>query len=46
MTEGGARLDGGNSEYNESEAWEAFYRAAKKHNWSVDGLSSKMFPKV
>eukprot|EP01114_Cavostelium_apophysatum_P012096 TRINITY_DN2683_c0_g1_i2.p1 TRINITY_DN2683_c0_g1~~TRINITY_DN2683_c0_g1_i2.p1 ORF type:complete len:324 (-),score=43.20 TRINITY_DN2683_c0_g1_i2:25-996(-) len=44
---GGARLERGyRSDYSESEAWEAFYRAAKNHGWSVDGLNPNKFPKI
>ena len=49
MTGGGARLDAGmnnNYEYSESEAWEAFYRAASTHGWDVKGLGRDMFPKT
>jgi len=46
MTSGNGSLQGGGGEYDEKEAWGAFYRAAEKHGWKVDGLSSKMFPKV
>lgn len=45
MQEGGARIES-NSMYNENEAWDAFYRAAKNHGWNVNGLSNQMFPKV
>jgi len=49
LVSGGARLDSGmqnNYEYSESEAWDAFNRAAATHNWDIKGLSSEMFPKV
>jgi len=46
IQEGGARLEGGSGAYSESEAWQAFYRAAKNHGWDVKGLDEKMFPKV
>lgn len=45
MQSGGARIDG-DSEYNEREAWDAFYRAASNHGWDVKGLSAQMFPNV
>lgn len=42
MYEGGARVDHSQSsyEYGESEAWDAFYRAARNHGWDVNNLSS------
>jgi len=43
---GGARLDAGmsnNYEYAESEAWEAFYRAAGNHGWNISGLSQQTY---
>jgi len=51
IVEGGAQLDpavfsGGIAEYSESEAWDAFYRAAKGHGWETKGLGPTMFPKV
>lgn len=46
MQEGGARLESGGGSYSESEAWDAFYRAAKNHGWDVKGLDKNMFPKV
>lgn len=49
LVSGGARLDASNTqnyEYSESEAWDAFYRAARTHGWEISGLSSSMFPKV
>jgi len=46
MQEGGARLESGGGAYSESEAWQAFYRAAKTHGWDVKGLDQNMFPKV
>jgi len=48
MFGGGARLDPGMSgsyEYTESEAWEAFYRAASTHGWDVRNLSKEAFPR-
>jgi len=47
MLSGGARLDAGmsgNYEYSESEAWDAFFRAASTHGWNVNGLSKDKFP--
>jgi hypothetical protein len=47
--EGGARLDlgqSGASAYSESQAWDAFYRAAGTHGWDVKGLGPQMFPKI
>jgi len=46
--DGGARLDLGQSSsaYNESGAWEAFYRAAGNHGWDVKHLGPQMFPKI
>jgi len=47
MLSGGARLDPGMSgayEYSEHEAWDAFYRAAKTHDWNIDGLGREKFP--
>lgn len=47
LIDGGARLEmGSNSEYSESEAWSAFYRAAGTHNWKVTGLNPNKFPKT
>jgi len=51
IVEGGAQLDptvftGGGAEYSESEAWDAFYRAAKGHGWETKGLGPQMFPKI
>jgi len=49
MTGGGARLDAGmdnNYAYSESEAWDAFYRAARTHGWNINNLGPEMFPKV
>jgi ubiquitin-conjugating enzyme E2 Q len=48
---GGARLDptalqGGSTDYSETEAWEAFYRAASTHGWNVNGLGKDKFPKL
>jgi len=46
MTGGGARLDAGMSntyEYTESEAWDAFNRAAATHGWNINGLSRNTF---
>jgi len=46
MTGGGARLDAGMSntyEYSESEAWDAFNRAASTHGWNINGLSKNSF---
>lgn len=46
--DGGARLDlnQSTSAYNESEAWQAFYRAASNHGWDVKDLGPQMFPKI
>jgi len=49
LLSGGGRLDPGsakNYEYSESEAWDAFYRAASTHGWNVNGMSKTMFPEV
>lgn len=51
MTEGNAQLDASafnnpNGGYTESEAWDAFYRAAKGHGWKTDGLGPQMFPQA
>lgn len=49
LLSGGARLDPGMSgsyEYSESEAWDAFYRAASTHGWNVNGLGRDKFPKL
>lgn len=51
MVEGNAQLDpqsfnNPNAGYTESEAWDAFYRAARGHGWKVDGLGPQMFPQV
>eukprot|EP00178_Gracilaria_changii_P025248 TRINITY_DN7784_c0_g1_i1.p1 TRINITY_DN7784_c0_g1~~TRINITY_DN7784_c0_g1_i1.p1 ORF type:complete len:346 (+),score=59.70 TRINITY_DN7784_c0_g1_i1:58-1095(+) len=46
MLGGGARLDSGANasyEYSVSEAWDAFYRAASTHGWSIKGLNPDMF---
>jgi hypothetical protein len=44
LVSGGARLDiSNNYEYSESEAWDAFYRAAATHGWEVKGLSAQTF---
>jgi len=46
MLSGGARLDAGMNqsyEYTESEAWDAFNRAAVTHGWNVNGLSKQTF---
>jgi len=43
---GDGRLDSGdnkNYQYSESEAWDAFYRAALTHGWDVKGLSQSTF---
>jgi len=47
-SDGGARLDlnQNSSVYNESEAWQAFYRAAGNHGWDVKDLGPQMFPKI
>jgi hypothetical protein len=45
LLEGGARLDLTHQyPYSESEAWEAFYRAARKHGWSTLGMGPRQFP--
>jgi len=46
--DGGARLDLNQSStaYNESSAWEAFYRAAQNHGWDTKDLGPQMFPKI
>jgi len=46
-TEAGGRLDfnAPSSGYTESEAWDAFYRAAQNHGWNTKGLGPQMFPK-
>jgi len=49
MLSGNARLDAGmsgNYEYAESEAWDAFFRAAQTHGWNVNGLSKDKFPRT
>nr|BAK02238.1 predicted protein [Hordeum vulgare subsp. vulgare] len=49
MLSGGARLDHSNStnyEYSESEAWDAFYRAASTHGWKTDGLNKNNYSLV
>jgi ubiquitin-conjugating enzyme E2 Q len=46
--DGGARLDlnQSSSAYNESQAWEAYYRAANNHGWDTKGLGPQMFPTI
>jgi len=46
--DGGARLDlsQNSSAYNESQAWEAYYRAANNHGWDTKGLGPQMFPQI
>lgn len=47
MYEGGARVEHGSSyEYGESEAWDAFYRAARNHGWNVDNLNSQNLVRI
>jgi ubiquitin-conjugating enzyme E2 Q len=47
MQMGNARLQFGSAaQYSESEAWEAFYRAAKGHGWDVKNIGPTMFPLV
>lgn len=48
MYEGGARVDHSQSsyEYGESEAWDAFYRAARNHGWDVNNLSSNNLVRI
>jgi len=49
LLSGGARLDAGLSdtyEYSVSEAWDAFFRAARTHGWDTKGFGPEMFPKI
>jgi hypothetical protein len=47
MVGGGAQLElGHNNDYSESEAWDAYYRAARNHGWDTTGLSAGAFPKL
>eukprot|EP01123_Difflugia_compressa_P012163 TRINITY_DN510_c0_g1_i1.p1 TRINITY_DN510_c0_g1~~TRINITY_DN510_c0_g1_i1.p1 ORF type:complete len:414 (+),score=105.93 TRINITY_DN510_c0_g1_i1:1315-2556(+) len=47
MQEGNARLDLSNtSQYSESEAWDAFYRAARNHGWDIKDIGPTMFPTI
>jgi ubiquitin-conjugating enzyme E2 Q len=45
--DGGARLEMGPvREYTEREAWIAFERAARTHNWDIRGFNLTKFPKA
>jgi len=47
MQGGNARLELGNTgQYSESEAWDAFNRAARTHGWDIKDIGPTMFPSV
>jgi len=47
MQGGNARLElGSSAQYSESEAWDAFFRAAKTHGWDIKEIGPSMFPSI